>query len=89
MNTVITIDEDESVDVSTKITIDDLTKPKQRQKSSKDKNVDRILTKVKRKLMDYADRISKKLTRNHNYIKKELVSNPYFEKPLKIRAILA
>ena len=39
--------------------------------------------------MDYADRIRKKLTRNHNYIKKELVSNPYFEKPLKIRAILA
>ena len=39
--------------------------------------------------MDYADSISKKLTRNHNYIKKELVSNPDFDKPLKIRAILA
>ena len=39
--------------------------------------------------MDYADRISKKLTRNHNYIKKEIVSNPDFEKSLKIRAILA
>ena len=41
------------------------------------------------RLINYANRISKKLTRNHNYIKKELVSNPDFEKPLKIRAILA
>ena len=46
MNTVIKIDEDESVDVSTEITIDEMTKPKQRRKSSKDKNVDQILTKV-------------------------------------------
>ena len=85
MNTVITIDEDESVDASTEITIDEIKKPKQRQNSSKDKNVDQILTKCKGgiskkrkskslendvRLMDYADRISKKLTRNHNYIKK-------------------
>ena len=73
------------------------------QKSSKDKNVDRILTKDKDeatkkrhstaleegRLMNYADRISKKLTCNHNYIKKELVCNPDFEKSLKIQAIIA
>ena len=103
MNTVITIDEDESVDVLTEITIERITKPKLRQKYIKDKNVDQILTKIKGeaskkrqstaleegvRLMDYADRIIKKLTWNHNYIKKELVSNPYFDKPLKIRAIL-
>ena len=40
------------------------------------------------RLMDYTDRISKNLTRNHNYIKKELVRNSDFEKLLKIRAIL-
>ena len=37
INTVIKIDEDESVDVSTKITIDEMTKPKQQRKSRKDK----------------------------------------------------
>ena len=47
MNTVITIDEDESVYVWTEITIHEMTKPKQRWKSSKDKNVDWIITKVK------------------------------------------
>ena len=47
MNTVITIDEGKSVYVSTKITIDKMTKPKKRRKLSKDKNVDQILTKVK------------------------------------------
>ena len=47
MNTVIMIEEDEIVDVLTKIMIDKMTKPKQRQKSSKDKNVDQIPTKVK------------------------------------------
>ena len=47
INTVITIDEEDSVDVSTKTTIDEMTKPKQRRKPSKDKNVDQILTKVK------------------------------------------
>ena len=47
MNTVITIDEDESVDVSTEITIDEMKKTKQRRKSSKDKNLDRTITKVK------------------------------------------
>ena len=46
MNTVITIDEDDSVYVLTEITIDEMTKPKQRQKLSNDKNVDRILDKV-------------------------------------------
>ena len=46
-NTVITIDKDESIDLLIKITIDKMTKPKQQQKSSKDKNVDQILTKVK------------------------------------------
>ena len=71
---------------------------------SKDKNVDQILTKVKGgaskkrqskaleegvRLMDYANRISNNLTQNHNNIKKELVSNPDFEKPLNIRVILA
>ena len=85
MNKVITIDEDEIVDASTEMTIDEMTKPKQRQKLSNDKNVDRILDKVqgeaskKRqstaleegvRLMEYADRISKKLAQNHNYIKK-------------------
>ena len=44
---MITVDEDESVDVLTKIWIDEMTKPKQQQKSSKDKNVDQIRTKVK------------------------------------------
>ena len=44
---MITVDEDESVDVLTKIWIDEMTKPKQQQKSSKDKNVDQISTKVK------------------------------------------
>ena len=44
-NTVITIDKDEGVDVSTEITIDEMPKPKQRRKSSKDKNIDRILNK--------------------------------------------
>jgi len=98
------IDEDESVDVSTEITIDEMPKLKQRRKSSRDKNVDRIITKAKDKatkkrhstaleegvrLMNYADRISKKLNRNHNYIKKEIVCNPDFEKLLKIRAIIA
>ena len=77
MNTVVTIDDDESADVSTGITVGEMTKSKQQQKSSKDKNVDRILTKVKgeaidnrqsialeegMRLMDYADRIRKKLT---------------------------
>ena len=47
MNIVIMIDEDKSVDVSTKIMIDKMTKPKQRQKLSKYKNVDQIITKVK------------------------------------------
>ena len=47
MNTVITIDEDESVYLLTEITIDEMTKPKQGWQSSKDKNVDLILTKVK------------------------------------------
>ena len=47
MKTVITIDEYDIVDVSIKITIDEMTKPKQRKKLSKDKNVDQILTKVK------------------------------------------
>ena len=85
MNTEIKITVDESVDVSIKITIDEMTKPKQRQKSSKDNNVEQIITKFKGesskkrqitaleevvRLMDYANRISKKLTRNHNYIKK-------------------
>ena len=45
MDTMITIDEDKSVDASTENTIDKITKPKQRQKLSKDKNVDQILTK--------------------------------------------
>ena len=104
MNKVITIDEDKGVCVSNEITIDKMTKPKQKQNSSKDKNLDRILTKVKGeasqkrqsaaleesvRLMDFADRISKKLTRNHNHIKIELVSNPDFEKPLNIQTILA
>ena len=85
MNTVITIDEDDSVYVLTEITIDEMTKPKQQQNPSKDNNVDQLLTKFngeeskKRqsialeegvRLMDYAARISKKLNRNHNYIKK-------------------
>ena len=39
--------------------------------------------------MEYADRISKNLTWKNNYTKKEIVRNPYFEKPLKIRAIIA
>ena len=62
-----------------------MMKPKQRQNLIKDKNLDRIITKVKGEaikkskstsieevviLMDYVDRISKNLTRNHNYIKK-------------------
>ena len=47
MNTMITIYEDKSVYVSTKIVIDEMTKLKQWQKSSKDNNVERILTKVK------------------------------------------
>ena len=46
MNTVITIDEEEIVDVSTEIMIDEMTKPKQRWKSSKDKNVDQIHPRV-------------------------------------------
>ena len=77
MNTVITIDEDKSVDVSTEITIGKMMKPKQRQKLSKGKNVYRILTKVKGELskkrqiteleegvilMEYADSISNNLT---------------------------
>ena len=85
MNTVITIDEDKSVDVSTEITIGKMMKPKQRQKLSKGKNVYRILTKVKGELskkrqiteleegvilMEYADSISNNLTWNHNYINK-------------------
>ena len=75
MNTVITIDEDESVDILTEITIDKMIKPKQRQKLSKDENVDQILTKIKGeaskkrnstaleegvRLMEYADRFSNK-----------------------------
>ena len=47
MNTVVTIDDDESADVSTGITVGEMTKSKQQQKSSKDKNVDQISTKVK------------------------------------------
>ena len=85
MKTVTTINEGESVDLSTEITIDEMTKPKQRKKSSNDNDVDQILTKVKGeaskkrkstaleegvRLMDYAESIRKKLTRNHNYIKK-------------------
>ena len=104
MNIVITIDDDESVDVCTEIRIKEILKPKQRKKLIKDKNIDRILTKVKGetskkrqrtaldegvRLVGYADRISKKLTRKYNYIKKELVRNPDFVKPLKIRAILS
>ena len=101
---MITIDENESVYVLTEIMIDEMTKPKQRRKSRKDKNVDQIITKFKGeaskkrqsvaleegvRLMNYAYMIIKKLIRNRNYIKKELVNNPYFEKLLKIRAILA
>ena len=59
----------------TEITIDEMTKPKQRRKPSKDKNVDQIITKVKGeaskkrqstaleegvRLMEYADRFSNK-----------------------------
>lgn len=44
MNIVITIDEHESVYVLKEMTIDVPTKPKQQQKSSKDKNADLILT---------------------------------------------
>ena len=77
MNTVIMIDEEDSVYVSTEITIDIMTKPKQQKKSSKDNNVDRILTIFKGvaskkrysialqddvRLIGYADGISKKLT---------------------------
>ena len=51
MNTMITIYEDKSVDVSTKIAIDEMTKLKQWQKSSKDKNVEKNLTKVKGELI--------------------------------------
>ena len=85
MNIVITIDEDKSVDASTKFMIDEMTKLKQWRKSSKDKNVDRILTKFKGEaskkrqsifleecmiIMDYSYRIRNKLTQNHNYINK-------------------
>ena len=47
MNTVITIDEDKSVDVSNEIMIGKITKPKQWQKLSKNKNLYQISTKVK------------------------------------------
>ena len=47
MNKVITIDEDKGVCVSKEVTIDKMTKPKQKLNSSKDKNLDQILTKVK------------------------------------------
>ena len=102
--TVITIED--SADVSTLLTEDsaEVPKAKQRRKSVKDKNTERLLLKEKKeselecknlalksafKLLDYAEEEKKKVSRNKKYIEDQVKRDPNYIKPLVLRAIVS
>ena len=97
---------EDSADVSTLLTEDsaEVPKAKQRRKSVKDKNTERLLLKEKKeselecknlalksafKLLDYAEEEKKKVSRNKKYIEDQVKRDPNYIKPLVLRAIVS
>ena len=101
---VITIEDD--ADVSTLLIeeSEEIPKVKQRRKSVRDKNTERVLLQEKKeseleiknlalksafKLLDYAKEERKKLSRNKKYIENQVKRDPNYIKPLGLRAIVS